>query len=246
MKVGICDWGIGGLGFYNLLRADRPDLDVVYLGDQGFAPYGKVSTPLLTARMRWVLEGFRKLEVDRVVVACNAASTVLDHLQVEGIEAYGVIKPTLSILKEEGSTVGLIGGRRTVKSGAYKRPLTAMGIDVTQRVAQPLSGLIESGHAHDTSARDLLYKILDPIQHVDRLVLACTHYVVLENTIREFMPHTKLIDPAAEVWARLGPTFGDPTSENGSTQYFTTGDPELMSVQARDAFGVDARVALWS
>ena len=55
MTIGICDWGIGGLGFYKLLREHRSDVDVVYLGDQGEVPYGRVPKPLLAARMEAVL-----------------------------------------------------------------------------------------------------------------------------------------------------------------------------------------------
>jgi len=246
VQIGICDWGIGGLGFYNLLRADRPDVDVVYLGDQGYTSYGKVPTRELAARIRWVLSGFRARGISQVVIACNAASTVLHEAAVAGVEARGVIEPALARLAVDRTSVGVIGGRRTISSGAYRRPLAKLGVAVVQRVAQPLSGLIEDGRAGDPSTHDLLRSILRPIRHSERLVLACTHYVVLESVAREYMPEAMIIDPAAEVWAQIKFELAPGTGNIGSSLFYTTGDMAAMEARAFAAFGVRAKVQRWS
>ena len=245
MKIGICDWGIGGLGFYQALRSDRPDIDVIYLGDQGFTPYGRASTLELANRVRIVQQWFLSQGVSELVVACNAASTVLDGVHVDGITSTGVIKPTLQVLLKETSTVSVIGGRRTIRSGAYRRPLVSSGITVQQRVAQPLSGLIESGKGNDPETIALLRRILWPVRHSSRLVLACTHYVVLESAAREIMPHAQLVDPATEVWKQMLHRIPEIQGE-GTSGFFTTGDPLSMEIQAYNAFGVRARVQPWS
>ena len=128
VKIGICDWGIGGLGFYQALRQDRPDLSVLYLGDQGFTPYGRASTGELSNRLSEVFFWFRNQGVTEIVVACNAASTVLHRVSVEGVSATGVIAPTLEVLQRETTSVSIIGGRRTIRSGAYRKPLVQAGI----------------------------------------------------------------------------------------------------------------------
>ena len=235
MKIGVCDWGVGGLGFFRLLTTKRPDLDVVYLGDQGVPGYGKLSRPVLTARIRSVLDEFCRRGVDRVVVACNAASTVLDP---EDPCALGMILPTLRHLGSGRGTLGVIGGRRTILSGAYARPLRAAGWTVCPRIAQPLSGLIEAGLAHTPETLALLDTILRPLRGVEGLVLACTHYVVLGDAIRERLPGVSLIDPAALAWAELAPILPPPTVRRGTTRFLTTGDPSLMTEAALAAFGV--------
>ena len=246
MRIGICDWGIGGLGFDKLLRENRPDIDVDYLGDQGYLSYGRVPTKELAARIRWVLAGFRDRGVSQVVVACNAASTVLGEATISGMEARGVIKPALARIACDKSSVGIIGGRRTILTGSYRRPLAALGIPVSQRVAQPLSGLIEAGCANESSTHDLLRSILRPIRHSNRLVLACTHYVVLEPVVIDYMPHAQIIDPASEVWAQMRSELPAPSGKTGTTSFYTTGDPARMETQALSAFGVCAKVEPWS
>ncbi|MEZ0327295.1 MAG: glutamate racemase [Fimbriimonas sp.] len=246
MKIGICDWGIGGLGFYRLLREERPDIDVTYLGDQGMVSYGRLPRPELTARVKEVLAGFRERGVSRVVVACNAASTVLPYVQVADVDASGVILPALKKLRAGSGPVGVIGGVRTIRSGAYRRALVEMGYPVRQRVAQPLSRLIEDGLANDPATLELLKQILAPIRNSERLVLACTHYVVLAPVIQAFMPHATLIDPAAEVWASMKESLPPKQDRIGSTEFFSTGECQAMETQALAAFGVTARVQRWS
>ena len=246
VKIGICDWGIGGLGFYQALRQDRPDLSVLYLGDQGFTPYGRASTGELSNRLSEVFFWFRNQGVTEIVVACNAASTVLHRVSVEGVSATGVIAPTLEVLQRETTSVSIIGGRRTIRSGAYRKPLVQAGIKVQQRVAQPLSGLIEAGKGQDSSTHEVLSQILWPIRHSDRLVLACTHYVVLEQVAQSLMPQAKLIDPAKEVWRQLSSKLPAKMNGVGQTDFFTSGNPKAMEEQAWKAFGVTARVNPWS
>ncbi|MDQ6683587.1 MAG: aspartate/glutamate racemase family protein, partial [Pseudomonadota bacterium] len=244
--VGICDWGVGGLGFYGLLRAARPDLDVVYIGDQGVPGYGKLPRPALTIRLRFVLGAFRERGVRDVVVACNAASTVLDAAQVDGVRATGMIEPTLRALRRPrgdalqtgaSASLGIIGGRRTILSGAYARPLRAAGYTVRNRIAQPLSGLIEAGDL--AAARVALDVILQPLADVATLVLACTHYVVLAEDIGLRLSRAKLLDPATLAWREVAPTLPAPTPRRGRTTFLTSGDPALMRRTAAAAFGVD-------
>ncbi len=236
--LGICDWGIGGLGFYNLVRAARPDLDTVYIGDQGSAPYGELSATELAARLRDVLNTFRSLGVARVVVACNAASSVLPRVCVPGVRATGVIAPALSAIPTRPpGAVGVIGGARTVHSQAYAHPLRQRGFVVKQRVAQPLSGLIERGRADAPETRETLARIVRPLHDVDLLVLACTHYVVLQAVIRDLLPGADLLDPAQEAW-RLMQTELPPRKPGvGASRFYTTGDPDAMQRAAR-VFGV--------
>jgi glutamate racemase len=190
------------------------------------------------------MQMFRSLEVSRVVVACNAAGTVLHRVEVPSLCVSGVIAPALRRLgRERYPRVGIIGGRRTVRSQAYAAPLRRMGAQVQQRVAQPLSALIEAGQAGTPETLALLRAIVAPLQKTDCLVLACTHYIALEPALRTLLPAAMpLIDPAAEAWREVRRELPPPLPRQGIHRFYTTGDPAAMQAQAAAVFGVHADV----
>src|SRR6476661_1669802 len=83
VKLGILDWGIGGVGFYALTRARLPELPVVYWSDAGAVPYGKQAPADLARRLvtigRWLK---REAGVTHLAIACNAASSVLPRIDL--------------------------------------------------------------------------------------------------------------------------------------------------------------------
>ena len=244
VKFGIVDWGVGGLGFYNLLRERRPDIDVIYLGDQGSQSYGMLTHDALARRIQTIAEEMQARGAERLVVACNAASTVLGSVK-SPIPVSGVIEPTLNHLmaNPDRTPLGVIGGARTIRSGSYARPLRAAGLTVHPRVAQPLSGIIEAGQ--QATAGPELQKIIRPIRNDPRLILACTHYIALADQIRLIMPEVEFVDPATIAFDALKPSLSPETSAIGTSNFYTTGDPARMQRAAHLAFGVDANISRW-
>ncbi len=80
-RIGMIDWGIGGLGVYKELVTDSPQFTCVYISDSGFTPYGKTPKLKLIRRLNQIVDFLRRKGVKTVIVACNAASTVLDELK---------------------------------------------------------------------------------------------------------------------------------------------------------------------
>src|SRR5688572_32066629 len=76
MKIGICDYGIGGIGLYKLIR-EKTTADIIYFSDSGYTPYGKVAKEELENRIETVFEFLRSKGAEKIAVACNAASTVI-------------------------------------------------------------------------------------------------------------------------------------------------------------------------
>jgi glutamate racemase len=242
VTLAVVDWGIGGLGFYRLLVDRHPGVAVVYVSDTGFTPYGKVPRRELAARVDAVLRHVREMHgAEHAVVACNAASTVLGDLTVVrgGMRVVGVIAPAVAALAEMAPAhVGVIGGRRTVASGAYGRALRRAGHRVRQRVAQPLSAHVEAGRLDTAGVRGDVARILAPLRSVEVLVMACTHYPALAPLLAERCPRAALFDPAAATLAHVERAW--PLAPDGAPHRFlTTGDPDAMRRSARLAFGVD-------
>lgn len=233
---GIVDWGIGGLGIYNRIKAGPENIPVTYLSDTGVTPYGKMSRRELISRLNRVLAFLRTQGVTHLVLGCNAASTVLPSLSVGEMNVEGVIECALRVTERmRPPRLALIGGRRTVLSGVYRRGLAARGIAVKQRIAQPLSALIEGGDVSSATLRRQCKDILLPLRDCSHLLLACTHYPAITPILKDFLAaETVLIDPADELVRAIRRW---PLSMRKADRFLTSGEPKKMRIAASKAFG---------
>lgn len=249
-RIGIMDWGIGGLGFFKLLRQAAPGLGCVYLSDSGAPPYGTLSRAALTRRVRQALAWFDERGIGEVVVACNAASSVLARVPsvepTSGAQAprrrlLGVIEPTLrALLRGPRSSIGVFGGRRTVRSLAYLTPLRRAGFSVEQRIAQPLSAFVEAGRLSGAEVEREVARILRPIAGCQLLVPACTHYVALMPLFQRVAPEARWIDPAAlTLAALLEPSAHERRRPPAESEFWTTGSPAAFVRGADLAFELE-------
>lgn len=239
--LAILDWGIGGLGFFKLLRARRPDVSVTYFSDSGEVPYGRLSKERLVERLHSISRFLAARGVTHLVAACNAVSTVLPVPEEDPLplRITGVIEPTLRTIRESRlRRYGVIGGRRTVLSGSYRVPLTGRGKRVSQRIAQPLSRLIEDGKSDTAEMEAALARIVRPLKKIEALILACTHYSAVLDLFKKHLPDAVLIDPAEKTLAWIEERWTLPASA-GPDVFYTTGSAAMMRSSARKAFGVD-------
>lgn len=233
--LGIIDWGIGGISIYKLIKERNPNAAILYFSDTGAIPYGKMRRRELARRLDSVIEFLIASGMTRLVIGCNAASTAIPDLADHGMKIDGVIQPAVdAAAKLKPSDLGVIGGRRTIVSGVYRKAFADREISIKQRIAQPLSGLIESGDTSSDILRGKAKQILHPLKNCSHVLLACTHYPAVESVLRNYVsPKTKFIDPAAAVVRRIGKL-----ASIGEDRFFTTGDPHQMKRSARLAFGV--------
>jgi glutamate racemase len=249
-RIGVMDWGIGGLGFFKLLRQAAPGLGCVYLSDSGAPPYGTLTRAALTRRVRQAVAWFGERGIDELVVACNAASSVLARLpsvelassaQAPRRRILGVIEPTLrALLRGPRSSIGIFGGRRTVRSRVYLTPLRRAGFSVQQRVAQPLSALVEAGRISGPEVEREVARIVRPIAGCRLLVPACTHYVALMPLFLRLAPEARWIDPAAlTLAALLAPSAQERKRPFAESEFWTTGSPAAFVRGAALAFELE-------
>ena len=242
-RVGILDWGIGGLGFSKLLRARRPDLTITYFSDSGEVPYGRLSKERLVSRLGLIMRFLRGRGVTHLVVACNAMSTILplrEESELEpSLKIVGVIEPTISAIGAlPYKHFGIVGGRRTILSRTYRTRLEQTGRVVSQRIAQPLSRMIEDGKADSAEFAATLAGIVKPLKDVEALILGCTHYSAVLHRFTGFLPEAAIIDPAELTLAWIEKHWDLPPSKAGDV-HFTTGAIPTMRTAARKAFCVE-------
>lgn len=227
-KVGICDWGIGGLGVYKLLREKSfSNADIIYFSDAGFMPYGKVSKEKLLQRWKEVKSFFKAHEVDLIIVACNALSTVVesdDHV----ITIASAVKRLVE--KNKDQSLGIIGGVRTIESGIYD---LGYGGHIG-RVAQPLSALVERGVVEGEELENNIRNIIEPIQYVNRIILGCTHYPVLIPVMQKLYPEIDFIDPASELLKEIKLSG----SGKGTSAFFSSGSLNEMRIVSKKVWNL--------
>ncbi|MEJ7623856.1 MAG: aspartate/glutamate racemase family protein [Pyrinomonadaceae bacterium] len=237
-RLAIIDWGIGGVSIYKLIKKRRRDLAITYLSDTGARPYGKMSRPELVSRLDAALGFLAKGGVTHVVIGCNAASTAIPFLGLHGLKVQGVIKAAIAMtLRENPQSLGLIGGRRTVLSGVYRKAFRNSGLLLRQRIAQPLSGMIEGGDVSSLALQTEAKRILAPLSSSTHILLACTHYPAIAPLLSRLVSkETKLIDPAGEMAAIV---MGWQLCGDGADEFLTTGNPHQMRRSAKLAFDVE-------
>ena len=236
-RLGIIDWGIGGISVYKLLKQKLGDIPVTYFSDTGATPYGKMARRELASRLDSVIEFLIEKGVSHVVIGCNAASTAIGDLAKHTIPIEGVIAPAIAMTaKIKPPRLALIGGRRTVVSGVYRKAFIDRGIEIRQRIAQPLSALIESGDVSSDELKSECRRILSPIKNSSHILLACTHYPAITDVVRNFVsPATQFIDPATALVDRISKWK---LESGGTDEFLTTGDEKAMKKAAEAAFGV--------
>lgn len=237
--LGIIDWGIGGVSVYKEVRNQLgDDLPVMYFSDTGATPYGKMSRHDLASRLDTVIEFMKSRGMTHLVIGCNAASTAIPDLAEHGIKIEGMIKTAVEVAaKVKPTRLGLIGGRRTVVSGVYRKTLAKRGIALEQRIAQPLSALIEKGDLSSGELKANARAILGPIKNCSHIMLACTHYPAIAETLSEFVSaDTKFIDPAPMLVKKISKWK---IGREKESIFMTTGDASQMKRSAKLAFGID-------
>lgn len=219
--LGVLDWGVGSLFSVQRLRSLHPSVDVVVFSDAGSTPYGLQPRRQLARRVEWAVQQLANEGVSEVLLACHAASTVLPIARC--------VVPVVGVINANGcppgERVGVVGGRRTVRSQAWRRLLCDR--TVAQRVAQPWSALVEQGLHNDEVLQRALDAVLRGLPAVDVLVLACTHYPALTPWLEQRLPSTVLWDPAGAVVERLHVARG-----SGVCRALTTGPPAALERMA--------------
>jgi glutamate racemase len=203
MNIGFFDSGLGGLLILKAVAKALPQYDYVYYADTANLPYGDKTEGEIYEFTKSALKELFDRECLLVIVACNTASAeTLRTLQDTYIrEEYpdrkvlGVIVPTIETLAVLGhSEPLLIATKRTVASGKYERELAKLNTTIAlHSVATPeLVPLIES-HQMETAIDTASKVIGSEAGERGVVVLGCTHYVLLKDSLREQFPSLTFI-----------------------------------------------------
>ncbi len=189
--IGVFDSGMGGLSVLREIRKLLPYEDLIYIADSLHAPYGDRSTQHVQSRSQKIANFLLDKNIKALVVACNTATAeavdlLREQLSIPVIGLEPAIKPGAKVSKT--GVIGVLATQRTIDS----ERLTSLAIrhaPHTKVIAQACPGLVEKveeNHLDRYDTRLLIKKYTTPLleQNADTIILGCTHYPFLSQTIR--------------------------------------------------------------
>ncbi len=237
--IGIFDSGVGGLTVLKEVIKSLPQEDTIYLGDTARVPYGTKSPETVTRYSMEITSFLVSRDIKLLVAACNTVSAVsLEALKQRfSLPIVGVIEPgarrAASVTKT--GKVGVIGTEGTIRSSAYTKAIKRINpeIEVVTRACPLFVPLAEEGWIDNEVARLTAEIYLQGLKNdgVDTLVLGCTHYPILRETIASTMGEgVQLVDSAEETARTVAEILRNsgkirPSSERGNHHYFVTDVP---------------------
>jgi glutamate racemase len=209
-----------------------PHEDIVYLADQAHVPYGDRDDDDLVRLLGANITFLEAAGAQAIVMGCNTSCAVAARRgwPAASVPIFDLIEAAgRQVVASGAKRVGVIATAATARSGAYGRALRALAPSLhVQEVAAPkLVPLVESGVLRGPIARAAVEEALAPFEGpLDALVLACTHYPLLDDEFAAILgPSVARIDPAdaqAEHAERFARDRGN-AGGSGRTRFVTTG-----------------------
>ena len=258
--IGVFDSGYGGLTVLRELVRKLPQYDYLYLGDNARSPYGTRSFETV---YRYTLQSVKWLlrqKCPLIILACNTASAkALRTIQQNDLEkldpharVLGVIRPTTESIGNYSHTgnIGILATPGTVQSGSYPIEIQKFfpNLKIEQEACPMWVPLVENGE-HKNSGADYfvarhIHNILARNHKIDTLLLACTHYPLLEEKIKTFLPagvsllsQGSIVADSLENYLQRHPEMEERLARNGVRKFFTTDAPEDFDARASIFYG---------
>lgn len=210
--IGVFDSGVGGLTVAKEIMHQIPNERIVYFGDTARVPYGNKSKETVTKFSRQIVHFLQTQRVKAIVVACNTASAyALDELEKEvEIPIIGVVKPGAKVALEatRNGKIGVIATEGTIASAIYSRYIKEINQDanVIEKACPLFVPLVEEGLWRDPVTDEIAKRYLTELIDIDidTLVLGCTHYPLIRETVGKIMGEgVTLVNPAYETAKEL-------------------------------------------
>jgi len=255
--IGVFDSGYGGLTVLKELVKVLPEYDFLYLGDNARTPYGTRSFEVV---YEYTLQSVKYLfshNCPLVILACNTASAKalrnIQQLDLPKIapdrRVLGVIRPSVEKVAEitTNGHVGVLGTVGTVVSESYPIELEKWAggrVKSTVQEACPMwVPIVENNEIGTEGAEYFIRKniqnILQKDKDLDTLVLGCTHYPLLIDTIQKYVPENIKILQQGEITAEKlleylnrHPEMDNRLSKNQNLRFQTTESAENFNGKA--------------
>lgn len=248
--IGFLDSGVGGLTVAREALRQLPNESIIYIGDNARCPYGPRPKSEICAFTNQLVDFLVQKNVKMLVIACNTATAVcLDDIRERlDIPVLGVIDPGVRAANKysKRGRIGILGTEGTIKSEMYQKLLLRKNKDLElyPLVCPGFVPLVESGEYHSPLAKKIVTETLLPLKNknLDTVILGCTHYPLLNDTIQKAMgQEVRLVDSGEEsisdvstMLDYLGIAESSANPDPATRQYYTTGSVELFKQTAQE------------
>lgn len=199
------DSGVGGLSVLLAVRRLMPGAGITYVADSAWFPYGDREPGALAERTASITRFLLGRGARTVVVACNTASgAAIAHLRQSFTVPFVGVEPAVKVAADS-DTMGRIGVLCTPLTARAERyhslvERVARGKEVITAASDSLAGLVERGEHLRPGFEEVVARELQPLlaARVEAVVLGCTHYAFLADTVRR-LTGLPVLEPSAAV-----------------------------------------------
>lgn len=254
--IGVFDSGYGGLTILHGIRQVLPEYDYLYLGDNARAPYGSRSFEIIYQFTRQAVLKLFEYGCELVILGCNTASakalrSIQQHVLPETFpdrRVLGVIRPTVEVIGDltKSRHVGILATEGTINSRSYEMEIAKLHPDIkVSGQACPLwAAIVEADEADSPGADYFVKKRINQLMRkdplIDAIILGCTHYPLLMNSIVKNIPDGVRIVPQGQYVAESlkdylirHPEMECRITREGTCRYLTTENEEKFQEHAQ-------------
>ena len=258
--IGIFDSGYGGLTVLKEITAKLPQYDYIYLGDNARSPYGTRSFETVYEYTLECVKWLFNQGCPLVILACNTASAkALRSIQQNDLNkidaskrVLGVIRPTTEIIGRFTKTgnVGILATNGTVISNSYPIEIQKFypAINIFQEACPMWVPLVENNEYNSPGADYFIQKninnLLQQSGSIDTILLACTHYPLLMEKIKNAVPANitvlsqgEIVADSLKLYLQKHTEIEENCSKNGQISFFTTDSEEDFDSHAAIFYG---------
>ncbi len=212
-----------------------PNESLIYLADNQFAPYGRLSEQEIINRVNTIADWFVKQNVKALVLACNTATVnAIDQLRrrvsipIIGVEP--AIKPAVKHSKTQHVAILVTQATSTNQRFLSLIKQHQHNAKVHIIACPGLVEIVEQDKVGSNECHRLLQQYLAPIEQydVDTIVLGCTHYPFLKHEIiKRIGENIELVETATPVAKQLARQLIDHkiatvTASTGRISFYAT------------------------
>tara|TARA_B100000242_G_C43052750_1_gene491937 strand:+ start:300 stop:1073 length:774 start_codon:yes stop_codon:yes gene_type:complete len=250
-SIGFFDSGIGGITIWESVNKLLPNENTIYLADSKNSPYGKKPNDELINISKENVEFLINKKCKLIVVACNTATTnsinflrKSYNLPFIGIEP--AIKP--AALNTKTGKIGVLATKGTLGSSLFEKTSNIHGhnIEIIEQHGLGLVELIEKGIYSGSKIDSLLKEYLNPMleNNIDKLVLGCTHYPLIKESIKKIINESINIIECSEAVALqtervlIKSNLINSGTEKSKKLFYTNGDKNVLNSLLNNKFEI--------